>query len=353
MKYTLVDGFSGAGGLSLGLQRSGFDVILSFDNDESSIETQKINTNYFRHNSTVKDVKELLKKNNFLDALKLKRGELFMLAGGPPCQGFSIQRIGDNNDERNDLVLKYAELINKATPAFFLLENVPGLLGHRGKPIFDKFLKRVDKIGYKTYYKVLNAEDYGVPQRRKRVFVVGVRKDLGDKEFKFPNPIKLERRKTVRDAIFGLPTPPDNGKDHPDLKHHRRDRLSPINLARINALKPGQGMEYLPARLLAECHKMGANKVGHRNVYGRMAWDEVAPTIIARFDSFTRGKFGHPVEARSITLREGALLQTFPKDFIFCGTKVDIARQIGNAVPPRLAEVVGRQILAYYLSIKK
>lgn len=129
---------------------------------------------------------------------------------------------------------------------------------------------------------------------------------------------------------------------------HRRDRLSEINLKRIRALKPGQGREYLPKELLADCHKIDSSVIGYRNVYGRMAWDEVSPTITARFDSFTRGKFGHPEQDRSISLREGAMLQTFPKDFLFTGSKVDMARQIGNAVPPLLAKLIGTSIIDCY-----
>lgn len=343
-KYTCIDGFSGAGGLSLGLTKAGFDVLYSFDNDPVSIETQKINKKYFQHQSAVADISEILKKKSLL-----KKGELFLLAGGPPCQGFSIQRVGSDTDERNDLVLAYSRLIKKLRPKFFLMENVPGLMGNRGKPILDSFLSNMKQEGYHPYLKVLNAEDYGVPQRRKRVFVVGVRDDVHKGEFIFPEPVTSKKsRVTVADILSDLPEPPADGTDHPQVVHHRRDRLSPLNLARIRALEPGQGMEFLPKKLLADCHKAGADKIGHRNVYGRMAWDDVAPTITARFDSFTRGKFGHPEQDRSITLREGALLQTFPKDFQFSGTKVDIARQIGNAVPPKLAEVVGRQILKYY-----
>lgn len=351
MKYTCVDGFSGAGGLSLGLQKAGFDVLLSFDNDPTSIETQKINKRYFDHEVAVVDIVSYLKGDAFLKKTKLKKKELFLMAGGPPCQGFSVQRIGENNDVRNDLVLAYGKLIDQARPKFFLLENVPGILGARGKLIVEEFLSRMKKIGYHPYYKTLNAEDYGVPQRRKRVFIVGIRDDVHRGEFHFPKPTTPKNtRITVKDIIGNLPEPPVDGSEHARIPHHRRDKLNAINLKRIRALKPGQGMEYLPVELLADCHKAGADKIGHRNVYGRMEWDEVAPTITARFDSFTRGKFGHPVQDRSITLREGALLQTFPRDFKFAGNKVDIARQIGNAVPVRLAEIIGKQILKYYKS---
>ena len=126
--------------------------------------------------------------------------------------------------------------------------------------------------------------------------------------------------------------------------------MSELNIRRLKALKPGEGRDSLPYELLAECHRIDSSVIGHRNVYGRMAWDDVAPTITARFDSFTRGKFGHPEQLRSISLREGAMLQTFPQDFMFVGSKVEVARQIGNAVPPLLAEKIGRSIIEYFES---
>ena len=162
--------------------------------------------------------------------------------------------------------------------------------------------------------------------------------------FQFPFP-ESKRHFTVRDAIGHLPAPPMDGSDHPEIPNHRRDRLTEINKKRIKALKPGQGRDNLPEDLLVEAHKVSSSVIGHRNVYGRMDWDKVSPTITARFDSFTRGQFGHPEQTRSISLREGALLQTFPADFIFSGNKIEIARQIGNAVPPVLAEALGHQII--------
>ena len=162
----------------------------------------------------------------------------------------------------------------------------------------------------------------------------------------YPTPTGMHR--TVRDTIGDLPVPPQDGTDYPGLSLHRRDRLSERNLQRIRAIKEGQGRDDLPDDLLADCHRVDSSVIGFRSVYGRMVWDDVAPTITARFDSFTRGKFGHPTQDRSISLREGALLQTFPIDFEFTGNKVDIARQIGNAVPPVMAECIGKSIIDSY-----
>jgi DNA (cytosine-5)-methyltransferase 1 len=347
MRFSCVDAFSGAGGLSLGLHQAGFDVRLSFDFDSLSIETQKLNGRYFSpsHIPLAASIQEML-GGNLLKRLGLKRGDLALLAGGPPCQGFSIQRIGEDDDKRNDLVHSFIKLVEEIFPRFFLMENVPGLLGQRGKETYQAATKMAAKLGYFVHAQILDAADFGVPQRRRRVFVVGERIDSGLERFEFPIPNTPENsRIPVRKVISHLPIPPMDGSDHPMFMGHRRDRVSALNMRRLKALGPGQDRQNLPASLLADCHKQDASVIGHRHVYGRMSWDEVAPTITARFDSFTRGQFAHPEQNRTISLREGALLQTFPEDYIFAGNKVDIARQIGNAVPPTLAKSLGRQIL--------
>jgi len=344
MKYTCIDSFCGAGGLGLGLQRAGFDIMLSFDIDKLCIETINKNKSYFNHPAMAADISDML-NGKLLQICGLKRGELFLLAGGPPCQGFSIQRRGSDVDSRNELVLKYGKLINELYPQFFVMENVSGIAGKRGKTILEQLIEDVSNIGYNVHVKLLDARNYGVPQRRKRYIIVGQRKDIENK-YEYPNPVINQC--TVRDAIGSLPEPPMDGSDHPAISLHRRDRLSEKNLQRIRAVKEGQGRDNLPKELLANCHKVDSSVIGFRSVYGRMAWDDVAPTITARFDSFTRGQFGHPVQDRTISLREGAILQTFPVDFEFVGNKVDIARQIGNAVPPLMAEHIGRSIIACY-----
>jgi len=344
MRFTCVDTFSGAGGLSLGLSDAGFEVLLSFDIDKMCIETIQSNTKYFKHPAICEDIINML-DGRLLEKVGLKQGELFLLAGGPPCQGFSVQRIGDDIDSRNELVLWYGRLIDEVRPMFFVMENVSGIQGKRGKIILSELIAKMESIGYHIHKNLLDAENYGVPQRRKRIILVGEREDVGSGYF-FPK--QIGDKKTVRKTIQFLPEPPEDGKSHPDYPLHRRDRLSEKNLQRIKALKEGQGRDFLPEKLLADCHKVNSAIIGHRNVYGRMSWDDVAPTITARFDSFTRGLFGHPEQPRSISLCEGALLQTFPLDFVFKGSKVEIARQIGNAVPPRLAKIIGESIIAYY-----
>lgn len=344
-EYTCVDSFSGAGGLSLGLIEAGFDVILSFDKDDTCIETQKRNSHYLKHEAIIADIAEM-RGGGLLSKTGLKTGELFLLAGGPPCQGFSIQRIGDDEDERNNLIMEYALLVIETQPQYFLMENVPGIMGKRGKSLLEESLDLMSNSGYYIHQSTLDAQDYGVPQRRKRVFIVGERVNGLEPNFCFPPPtVNPNERKTVRQIISNLPPPPEDGSDHPDIPNHRRDKLTELNKKRLQSLKPGQGRQHLPDELLADCHRIDSSVIGHRNVYGRMDWDDVAPTITAKFDSFTRGQFGHPEQIRSISLREGAALQTFPMDFVFLGGKIEIARQIGNAVPPQLAKVIGEQII--------
>lgn len=344
MKYTCVDSFCGAGGLGLGLSRAGFDIVLSFDIDQKCIDTINANRKYFNHKAKAEDINDLL-NGKLLNQCNLKRGELFLLAGGPPCQGFSVLKHGEKKDPRNELVLRYGQLINELYPCYFIMENVSGLGGKRGKAILNELISTVEEIGYTVHIQLLDAQELGVPQRRKRYIIIGERKVLGV-HYEYPKVTKT--RKTVRETIGSMPPPPADGKDHPDIPLHRRDKLSTINLKRIQAIKAGQGSADLPVELRANCHKKGSAAVGYPSVYGRMEWDNVAPTITARFDSFTRGRFGHPEDDRTISLREGALLQTFPMDYVFTGNKVDVARQIGNAVPPIMAEQIGWSILECY-----
>lgn len=341
--YKCIDSFCGAGGLCLGLIKAGFDILYSFDIEAKAIATIKANPKYFKnHKAETRDIYDI-EPSELLNSLNLKPGELDLLAGGPPCQGFSVQRIGGDLDERNHLVEEYINKVIAIRPKMFILENVPGIEGKRGKDILSRALAKVEESGYFIHEKILDAQDYGVPQRRRRVVIIGERKDHESPLFEYPEP--QEYKITVREMIAHLPEPPEDGSEHPNFSLHRRDRLSAKNIARLQALKPGQGRNFLPFELLADCHKVSSNVIGHRNVYGRMPWDDVSPTITARFDSFTRGMFGHPEQNRSISLREGAMLQTFPVDFVFVGNKVEVARQIGNAVPVAMAMAVGLQII--------
>ena len=223
------------------------------------------------------------------------------------------------------------------------MENVPGLLGKRGTMLAKAFEDMIIEAGYDVEASIVNAAGYGVPQIRRRVIYYGWLRELP--QFSLPAPTFSESDfVTVWQSIGDLPNPPDDYKPHQNDPLHRRTRLSSLNQRRINIIPPGGGMEDLPVHLRVNCHKNGAKRIGHRFVYGRLAPDKPASTITARFDSFTRGRFGHPKDARNITLREGARLQSFPDSFVFTGTQEDIAAQIGNAVPPVLAETLANTV---------
>ena len=265
----------------------------------------------------------------------LEPGECDLLAGGPPCQGFSLQRRGERRDPRNKLSMFFLEWVRELLPKSFLIENVPAITTVRGKEVIQAVWSLADELGYGLSVETVNALHYGAPQRRLRTFIVG----MSDKRKFEWSPPDLKKTMTVRDAIGRLASPPMDGSCHPDIPNHYREaRLSAKNIERIRAVPEGGSRLDLPEHLQLECHKNGHR---HLDTYGRLAWDLPAGTITARFDSFTRGRFGHPVEDRSITLREGARLQGFPDAFIFLGNREEGARMIGNAVPPPLARSFG------------
>lgn len=340
---TAVDLFSGAGGMSLGLEKAGFQVRAAFDNWGPAVETYNSN---FQHKAYLRDVGGL-SIDDLIATTGLGVGELDLLAGGPPCQGFSVQRIGDDTDPRNDLVLEFARIAAAYQPKMFLMENVPGLLGKRGRPTLAQFEKVTTEAGYSVSVWQITAADYGVAQNRRRILVVGSREDVPQPS----QPSGLVVVTTVDDAFRGLPPASAPGtKDAPDPLHVQ-SKLSELNLQRLMHIPPGGGFEDLPVELRANCHKNGASKIGHRAVYGRLSGDRPAGVITARFDSFTRGRFAHPREHRNITLREGARLQSFPDEFVFKGNREEVAALIGNSVPPLVSRGVG-SVLVDCLSVQ-
>lgn len=338
--YLMMDFFSGAGGLSLGLKSAGFKSVFAFDSDPYACETYRRNLGGHIH-----QVDALAVTTEFIwNATGLAPGEVTLVCGGPPCQGFSVQRRGHRVDPRNDLVVNFARLATAIAPAMILIENVPGLIGKRGIEHLAMVSRILDAGGYEYISTVLKAANYGVPQHRNRAFIVAWRSEIV-RGFAFPRATHDETTwRTVRDAIEDLPEPPEDYTEHPEFANHTRVRISPINEQRIAHVPPGGGRVDIPLGLQLPCHR---NDNGHRHldVYGRLAWDKPSSTITAMFDNFTRGRFAHPERNRSITAREGARLQSFPDMFRFYGPKKDVARQIGNAVPPILATKLGEAII--------
>ncbi|WP_028550007.1 DNA cytosine methyltransferase [Paenibacillus sp. UNC451MF] len=335
--FSAIDLFSGAGGMSLGFSMAGFNILYALDNDSACIETYNKNLGNHGH---VGDIYEI-NKTVIEETISRKIDGLDVIFGGPPCQGFSVQRRGEDNDPRNQLVMEYIRLVLEVQPKFFVMENVAGLLSTRGKPVLKQLEQQCEKAGYVIHIQKLNAFDFGVPQVRKRVFIVGEKTEGVFTKFTFPDHTRpfTNTPSTVREAISDLMITTDDETIH----NHKADKLSPINLERIRSITEGQGRDSLPEHLQLDCHKNNSTH-RHLDVYGRMAWDKPSSTITARFDSFSRGRFGHPELDRTITLREGARLQTFPDDYIFYGTKVQAAKQIGNAVPPLLAKAIAAKI---------
>ena len=340
--HIAVDLFSGAGGLSLGLKRAGFVIAGAIENDPVAVRTYRHNLGDHVIEAPIESVSGAGVRRRF----NIEQGGCALLAGGPPCQGFSVQRNGPRHDARNALVLEYLRLVKQIRPRFFLLENVPGLTFSAARPLLSHFIDTAVKLGYAIHLRKLDAVYYGVPQFRLRTIMVGELTNGQPPIFQFP----LQRYdksswKTVRDAIGDLDSPPLDGSEHGAIKnHYRESRLSKVNQERLKHIPPGGAREDLPVHLQLPCH---TNNPTHRHldVYGRLIWDKPAVTITARFDSFTRGRFAHPEEHRSLTLREGARIQTFPDEFVFFGNREECARQIGNAVPPKLAEIIGREIV--------
>jgi DNA (cytosine-5)-methyltransferase 1 len=336
--FTAVDTFCGAGGLSYGLRQAGFDIAYAFDSNPLAVETYRQNIG---SHAVVADAKDV--SGDAIKSLLPRSRELTLLTGGPPCQGFSIQRRGPREDVRNDLVFEFLRLVNQLQPRIFLMENVPSLAAPSNKAYYEKYLATVQSMGYRIKAAVLNAADFGVPQLRRRLFVLGTRAD-NPFTFTFPEPeVEPSNWRTVRDAIGELPSPTSDAAKM--YAHHVPDKISDLNRERISHVPAGGGRDDIPEHLRLPCHAVPVSTAGHRGVYGRLPWDKPAGTITTKCNSFTRGRFAHPVENRNISMREAARLQSFPDDFVFAGSKVDIAHQVGNAVPPLFAQAVGRSLL--------
>lgn len=335
-----VDLFCGVGGLTAGLMTAGVKVVAGIDIDEACrfpFEVNHANAKFIKKDVTQvsgQELKALWSKN----AVKL-------LAGCAPCQPFSSYARGKADDHvKWGMLSQFGRLIVEAKPDLVTMENVPGL---EGKEPFESFLRTLKAEGFSAKYAVLNAADYGVPQRRRRLVLVASRCGL----VQLPEPTHpgKTRWKTVGQAIGHLPKL-QHGRSSKLDPLHKAARLSPLNYQRICASRPGGTWRDWPDHLLADCHTKESGKHSG-GVYGRMLWDSPAPTMTTLCNGYGNGRFGHPVQNRAISLREAAIFQSFPEDYEFVhpGREVHartIARLVGNAVPPKLAEAIGRALLA-------
>lgn len=334
-----VDLFCGAGGLTHGLTRAGIEVVAGYDIDESCrYPFEKNNNSKFINRDVTTLAAEELREH-------LKGATHTMLAGCAPCQPFSTYsrtvKSPKKQDSRWNLLTSFGSLIAAIQPDFVTMENVPGLADQK---VFQDFLEQLDTAGYEYDYKVVYCPDYGMAQTRKRLVLVGSK--LG--KIKLPAPTHTEDTYlSVKEAIGHLPKI-SAGETHSSDPLHKSAKLSPLNLERIKASKQGGSWLDWPQELRAECHKKESGKT-YPSVYGRMSWDKPAPTITTQCYGFGNGRFGHPDQNRAISLREAAILQSFPQKYAFTKTGEQVktnnlARMIGNAVPVRLGEIVGESI---------
>ena len=337
---TAIDLFSGCGGLTLGLKQAGFAVIAAIEVDQLAAEAYRLNHPEVK---LLEDDIRRVRPYSLMKQLGMRSGQLSLLAGCPPCQGFSSLRTLNGarrtDDDRNDLLFQFIRFVRAFRPKAVMMENVPGLAKDER---FSRFCDQLMQLGYKNGKQaILDAADYGVPQRRKRLVIIAIR----GKQVQFAAPIRPT--KTVRDAIGGLPAPGTTGDElHIIVSKHS------IRIQKLIELIPKDGGSRvdLPEEYWLACHKLNR---GFYDVYGRMAWDSPAPTITGGCFNPSRGRFLHPQDDRAITLREAALLQGFPSEYKFPvrGSVAGIGLLIGNALPPALVQAQARGIAEKLVSL--
>lgn len=348
MKPTMIDLFSGVGGLSLGFEMAGFEVVLANEYDSSIAEA------YVKNRPNAKMIVNDITKLPIDSTFSPYKNKVDLIVGGPPCQGFSQKgKRKTIHDERNFLFRYYYEVVSLVKPTYFVMENVPNLLtaenGYFKKEITELF----ESLGYTISSDVLNAADFGVPQNRKRAVIIG---KLGSKAIELPMP--TEEKVTIWDAISDLAylnsgegEEKQSYKYEPQSQYQRKLREnsdylynhvatkhSDLALERLKLIPPNMGKEVLPPE-----HR---TKSIYSGTWSRMLKDDVSVTITTRFDTPSSGRFTHPYLDRAITVREAARIQSFPDSFVFYGNKGSQMKQVGNAVPPLLAKAIADVIMA-------
>lgn len=357
-----VDVFAGAGGSSLGMAWAGFRPILAVDLDEHATGTysQFFAKRYDGVRVVCDDVNNLLKREDMWRSLDVSENAI--LVGCPPCQGFSTSGKKDANDERNELVYSYLKIVKKLKPVATIFENVFGMR------TFDDYsraiLNGLKDLGYEILFgirddgtlDIVDAAYYGVPQIRKRVIVVATSNKRVSKNFEPPTPFRFPKDtlkkygyseeevssfafETVREWIGDLP-PIEAGEAHESVPNHRAPALYELTLKRVASVpKDGGSLRDAPRHLWIPCHRKPQYRDKYKDVLGRLWWDKPSVTIRASFARPTTGRYVHPEQDRSLSMREGARLQTFPDEFEFPDVIKHASKLIGNAFPPRLSYV--------------
>ncbi len=337
----VVDLFCGAGGLSLAVQQLGYDLVGALEIDRNSCITFENNIKNAKLINA--DILELTPEE-FLSKIGAKPGDVDLVVGGPPCQGFSSLRTTTKtkNDPRNELIIEYFNYIDCIRPKAFLVENVPGMLWEKNKKYLQKFYRLAEENGYIIYDPcILDAKYFGVPQTRKRVFILGVLEGAYTEHFRWPldpthdNPESIEVKAGMRfpwvtaEVVFKKRL----NKTDPNNVHfnHTQELIKVFKSTPLNGGSRTESNRVLP------CHK---NHNGHKDVYGRIDPSKPGPTMTTACTNPSKGRFVHPTEHHGITVRHAARFQTFPDNYVFYGGIQSASRQIGNAVPVELAKVV-------------
>ena len=388
-RLTALDLFAGAGGLSEGLREAGFESLYANEIIPRYAQTYALN-----HPQTLVDTRDIRKVNarKVRDQLGFERGELDLVAGGPPCQGFSINAPKRSTDDsRNHLFKDYLRFVDEFQPRAVMIENVPGMVSFEGGATLAAILESLKRLGYAADVRILYAPHYGVPQTRWRTMILGLRDGVlpghlfpeplhqapvrvnftsqfaGRNIVALPKLLELPAHVTVKDAIHDLPAL-KNGEagvaEKPyriaamnayqqlmrvgstSVTCHEAPRLSQINLERLTHIPPGGNWTDIPEALLPSGMRR-ARRSDHTKRYGRVEPNGLASTILTKCDPHW-GAYFHYAQDRAFTVREAARLQSFPDSYRFCGSRVEQYEQVGNAVPPLLAAAVGRSLASVF-----
>lgn len=349
----VIDLFAGCGGLSIGFGQAGFNIVKAVEFDEMIAST------YINNHPSVPVIIEDIK--NLVDSNEFDRGDAEVIIGGPPCQGFSMAgariRNGFIDDPRNYLFKHYFNIVKSVKPKVFVMENVKGITTMHGGKIFNEILnlfqnkKELYGDVYNVYHRVIRATEFGIPQTRERVIIIGIlNKEINLDDLFENTKFKIKKlyptyfnKYTVWDAISNLGLPTESGEvknnaplsdyqeylktDNETLYNHTKTKHSAVAVERMSKIKSGENFTKLNEEI----------KSVHSGAYGRLDKNGYAPTITTRFDTPSGGMFIHPIYNRTLTPREAARIQSFPDNYIFTGNKSSICRQIGNAVPPKCA----------------
>ncbi|MGE4299113.1 MAG: DNA cytosine methyltransferase [Desulfovibrionaceae bacterium] len=333
--FTAIDLFCGCGAVTEGIKGAGFQVISALDSDPVACGTYR--ANHPEVHLVEGDIREVQPETLIPDDCSKRSPDLMIVCA--PCQPFSSQNRKKDGDARADLILEAVKFIHALTPRVVFFENVPGLASARNTLLLEQLRSGLVKRGYRLSSPLrLDAADFMVPQRRLRCVMFA---SLGTEPFPPPIPVTPEKlRITVQRSIGDLPGL-RSGEQTEDTLHFARNH-NPIALERMKFIPKDGGSRFsLPPELELNCHK---GHKGHPDVYGRMRWDDVAPTLTTGCTDITRGRFMHPRDDRAISLREAARLQTFPDHYSFAGSPKEIATQIGNAVPVNFAKSIASAI---------